>query len=76
LCCGDNDKDRGPDFLYRDKVEKYFDKWYVKSKPIDIAEFRNLDSLSQLGYDIYGILMSDSVYEPKGYEYILWCQIG
>lgn len=64
-------RDRVPSFLFRHKVEKYFDKWHAASKPIDKEDLRNLDSISRLGYDIYESLMSDSVYEHKDYEYIV-----
>ncbi len=69
-------RDREPNFLFKHRVEKYFDKWYCDSKPITKEELKKLDTLSQLGYEIYERLMSDSVLlkelsVDKKYEYVL-----
>lgn len=69
-------RDREPSFLYKHKVEKYFDKWYRESKPISDEDVKKLDSLSFLGYQIYESLMSDSILLKelsvnRKYKYVL-----
>lgn len=65
------DMNREPFFLFKHKVDKYFDKWYVNSKPLTNEDLKNLDTLSLLGYEIYESFMSDYVSGDTIYEYVI-----
>jgi len=72
----DKSIDRNPNFLFKNKVATYFEKWHIHSTPITEDESIQLDSLSYLGYEIYENLMSDTILLKKlgiyiSYEYVL-----
>ena len=64
-------RDRVPTFLFKRKVERYFDKWYAESCALEKADTTEHDSLTRLAYAIYETLMSDSLNTPSGYKYLI-----
>jgi hypothetical protein len=70
-------RDRQPNFLFKGKVESYFQKWHSESVPISDEELNDLDSLSYKAYAIYEDFMSDTLllrqvlYIDQQYKYVI-----